>query len=245
MILAALALGCRGPASVEVDPALAYLVTSDTIALIGVNLDDLRATPLFRRWLATRIESLGKEGGVDFNKDVVELLAVSNGKEVIVYAKGKSSVLRLNSKIPPPLSKGAIPAALRQKIRSIPAGNQIWGAGIGSDPRLAAAIPESGNLANLRNMVASIQGWTLGIDLRSGLKVEANGVYATGADAKPIHDALRGLVGLGRLSTPTNAPELLRFYDGIKISQQNTGVRISANIPPLDVNAFLEKWTAP
>lgn len=224
VMLAWLGTGCgpRTPPSVEIDPALARLVPGDTLALMGVKVDALRATPLYGKWIAPRLDNLPK--------DVSELLVVSNGKSAAVFAKGKSSVFQLGSDVPPPRSKDGLPAGLREKMRSIPPQSQIWAAGIGSLALVDDAIPKDGNLANLRNVLSKIESWSAGADLRSGLKAEARGVYRTDADAKFIHDALRGLLGLGRLSTPDNAPELLRFYDGIQVAQQTNSVLVTADI---------------
>jgi hypothetical protein len=235
MVLAMLGSGCgpRTPPSVEIDPALARLVPGDTQALIGVQVDALRATPLYGKWVAPRLGNLAK--------DVSELLVVSNGKNTVVFAKGKSSVFQLGSDVPPPRAKDGLPAGLREKMRSLPPQSQIWAAGIGSLALVDGAIPMAGNLANLRNVLSNIESWSAGADLRSGLKIEARGVYRTEADAKVIHDALRGLLGLGRLSTPDNAPELLRFYDGIQVTQQTNSVRVTADIPADVLDKFLAR----
>jgi hypothetical protein len=156
---------------------------------------------------------------------------VYDGKKAAIFGKGKSSVFELGSKVPPRPAKGGIPAGLLEKMRGIPPQNQIWGAGIGSIALVDNAIPREGNFANLRNVFSSIESWSAGADLRSGLKAETNGIYRTEADAKTIHDALRGLLGLGRLTTPNDAPELMQFYDCIQITQQKNAVRVAADIP--------------
>ena len=243
LLILAAAVGCgpRKPTSVEVDPALAALVSSDTVALTGVKLDALRATPLYQKFLAQQFERLAKEGGAGLDKDVVELLAVSNGKDAAVFAKGKSGVFRLDSKEPPPRSKGAIPVALLKEMRTIPPRNQIWAAGIGSGALLTESLPESGNLANLRNLAAGLESYAVGMDLSKGLKLEANCVYRADTDAKRVHDGLRGLVAIGRLSTPKDAPELLSFYDGIQIGQQTNALKVTADIPADALQQFLER----
>jgi hypothetical protein len=182
---------------------------------------------------------------VDLQKDVTELLAVSNGKDTAIFAKGKSSVFRLYSKEPLPRVKGGIPAALLAKMRSIPPQNQIWAASIGASDQLARAIPNRGNLANLRNVVAGLESWTLGLDLRNGLKMEANCVYRTEADTKRVHDGLRGLVSLGRMSAPKDSPELLRLYDGIVITQQKTELKVATDVPADSVSRLLDQFRPP
>jgi len=245
--LVALAVGCglRQPASVEVDPELAALVPSDTLSLAGVKLDALRVTPIYQKWIAPELARLSKQSGVDLQKDVSELLAISNGKTAAVFAKGKSSVFRLDSKEPLPRVKGGIPAALLAKMRSIPPQNQVWAASIGGGDMLARALPDRGNLANLRNVVIGMESWTVGFDLRGGLKLEADCVYRTEADTKRVHDGLRGLVALGRMSAPKDSPEVLRLYDGIEISQEKNALKIAADIPADSVNRLLGQFRPP
>jgi hypothetical protein len=247
VVLLALAAGCglRQPSSVQVDPALAALVPSDTVSLTGVKLDALRVTPLYQKWIAPQLARISKQSGVDLQKDVTELLAISNGKDTAVFAKGKSSVFRIDSKEPLPRVKGGIPAALLAKMRSIPPQNQIWAASIGGSEELARALPNRGNLANLRNVVAGLESWTVGLDLRNGLKMEANCVYRTEADTKRVHDGLRGLVSLGRMSAPKDSPELLRLYDGIAISQQKSALKVAADVPADSVSRLLDKFRPP
>jgi hypothetical protein len=247
VVLAVLAAGCglRQPTSVEVDPALAALVPSDTLSLTGVNLDALRGTPLYQKWIAPELARLSKQSGVDLQKDASELLAISNGKTAAVFAKGKSSVFRVDSKEPLPRVKGGIPAALLAKMRTIPPQNQIWAASIGPTEGLAGAFSNLGNLANLRNVVIGLESWTVGLDLRDGLKLEANCVYRNEADTKRVHDGLRGLMALGRMSAPKNSPELLRIFDGIAISQDKSTLKIATDVPADSVSRLLGQFRPP
>jgi hypothetical protein len=247
VVLFVLAAGCglRQPSSVEVDPALAALVPSDTVSLTGVKLDALRATPLYQKWIAPSIARFPKQDGVDLQKDVSELLAISNGKETMVFAKGKSGVVRLNSKEPLPRANGGIPAALLAKMRSIPPQNQIWAASIGASDELVRSLPAGGILASLRTVVFGLESWTLGLDLRSGLKLEADLVYRTEADTTRVYKGLGGLIVLARGSVPKNSPELLRIYDGIQISQQKTALKVAADVPADAANRLVDQFRPP
>jgi len=228
IFLALIAAGC-GPRSAEVDPALARLVPSDTLALLDVKADALRATPLYRKYVAGRLESM------KVTDDVSEALAVSNGKDVVVFTKGKSGIAQYdrqgNRTAPTARAGSGVPPALREKLRSIAPRNQIFGAGIGGSLPMPDALPSQGNLANLQNLLKALESWTLAADLRSGVKLETEAVYKTEQDAKQIHDALRGLLGIARLSTPADSPELLRVYDGVKIAMQKSTVTASADVP--------------
>jgi hypothetical protein len=235
-LLAVLSCGC-GSKSVQIDPALARLVSSDAVALAGIKADELRATPLYRKYIASRLD--------DQAAGASELLIVYDGRKATAFGKSKSAVFELGSKVPPRPAKGGIPAGLREKVRAIPPQNQIWAVGIGSFAAMDGAIPSEGNFSNLRNVLSAIESWSVHADLRSGLKAESNGVYRTEADAKTVHDGLRGLLGLGRLTTPSDAPELLRFYDAIQITQQQKTVRVTADIPADALDQFLARLDRP
>ncbi len=231
LFLTVIALGCgpRAPTTAEVDPALARLIPSNALALVDVKADALRGSPLYKKYAADRLSSL------KVTEDVAEALAVSNGKDVSVFTKGKSGVWQYDSqgnRTAPPSRSGGVPPPLRDLLRGIPAQNQIFGAGLGSALPSPDALPQQGNLANLSNVLKALQSWTVSADLRSRVKLEVNAVYQTDADAKRINDALRGILGIARLSTPSDSPELLRVFDGIRITVDKAAVRVSTDIDP-------------
>jgi hypothetical protein len=230
LVLLVTGCGPRGTKTVEIDPALARLIPSDTTALANVKVDPLRASPLFQKYLAKQLASVSAS----------EVLFVSNGKDQRVFVKEKAGLFEFKkdgSKVKPTGPFGRLPPVLREKIRLIPVQSQIWGVGLGSSLMALDAIPKQGNLANLRNLFQALESWTVAATLSSNLKAEASAVYRTEQDAKQIHDALRGLLGLARLSTPSESPELLRLYDGIQISMEKNTVRVTADI----ATAHLEK----
>jgi hypothetical protein len=106
---------------------------------------------------------------------------------------------------------------------------------------MADSLPSQGNLANLQNLLKALASWTLAADLRTGVKLETEAVYKTEQDAKQIHDALRGLLGIARLSTPADAPELLRVYDAVKISMEKNRVAVSVEVAAETLEKAVER----
>ncbi len=107
-ILCFLMLGC-GPArtgAARIDPALAALVPSDTTLLAGVQMEALRATPLWQKYTAGRplaaFDEFTRETGLDLRKDVGEVLIASNGKDTAVMARGKFSPQGIEPRIERP-----------------------------------------------------------------------------------------------------------------------------------------------
>ena len=131
-------------------------------------------------------------------------------------------------------------AALLARAQEIPANNQVWSVSSGWTNLLGKAMPQTGNAANFSKIFRSLENTTFAADMRSGLNAIAAGDCRTEQDAKNLGDAVRGLVGMGRLSVPDDRPELLRFYDGIKVEQQQRSIRIIANIPQDLLDKFLE-----
>jgi hypothetical protein len=135
-----------------------------------------------------------------------------------------------------------LPPALRDLLRSLPADDQIYAALAGGLEGLNLTIPQDSNLGNIVSVLRAIDSATLGMDLRGGIAATADVTSKTERDAKFVHDMVRGIVGLGRLNTPDNRPELLRLYDAIKVDQQQTHTKVTADISPDLADRFLDLW---
>jgi hypothetical protein len=103
MILA----GCARQAAVgpKVDPALATLIPDDTTLAVGTRLEALEKTPVYQKYLADRkfpqVEEFAAQTGLDPQKDLWELLFVSNGKDKVLLGRG-----RFANEMEPRLEKG-------------------------------------------------------------------------------------------------------------------------------------------
>lgn len=97
--------GCRraAPGRVFVEPALESLVPPDTTMLAGLRLDKLRDTPAWNRILAQRLPSsvdrFAKDTGLDPRKDLWQFLVAGNGKDMVVFCRGKFSEMGLEPKL--------------------------------------------------------------------------------------------------------------------------------------------------
>ncbi len=135
-----------------------------------------------------------------------------------------------------------LPPALRDLLRTLPQSDQIYAALNGSLAGLNLAAPENSNLANIMQALRSVNNATLGMDLSSGLQLVAAVNCNTERDAKFVHDMLKGVIGLGRLNTPDNQPEMLKLYDAIQVTQQQTHAEVQANISQAQADKFLDLW---
>jgi hypothetical protein len=134
-------------------------------------------------------------------------------------------------------SRAGIPASLQPQVNSIPEASQFWAVFSGSGINLPFA--GDSNLGNLNQIVRSIENGRFSADLRNGFEFQANGNCTTDAEAKKIHDLLKGLVGIGRLSTPENQPDMLKVYDGIDVKQEGRAINVAANVSREIVDKFL------
>ncbi len=264
------------PTSVRMDPALSTMVPSDTLMLAGIRVDQLRKTAFWEQFVAGRelpwLETFVKRTGLDPRRDLWEFLLVSNGKDMLIMARGKFSYMGLEPKLEiegarrtaykgyniigddnvavtflntstalagrPNVLRSMIDnrgrhagpqKALADLIKTIPANNQVWAAGIGGFDRVP--VPQEGNLVNLGKLAALIQNGTAAADLSKGVHAVGHAQCLSEKEARTVESALKGFVGIARLSTPTNQPEMLRFYDGIQVSRQESSVRFNAEIP--------------
>lgn len=123
-----------------------------------------------------------------------------------------------------------IPPALEGGIRRLAPGAQIWAVTAARIPPLP--IPLQDNWVNLNRIFGSIEAGGLALTLGDSVTIAARGTCATAAEAGQLHGAMRGLVGLGRLATPSNRPQIARLYDSIRIGSQEREVILDAVVPP-------------
>lgn len=138
-------------------------------------------------------------------------------------------------------SSAGIPAAILEKMKTLPADSHAWAVSIAGLDGVPLPVPSSGNFGNLARLFRGVNGGTAWANLGAGLRAEISMTAAEAQSARQVHDALRGLIGIGRLSTPDNQRELLRFFDAIQVSQEASAVRVRADLP-LDLLLEFEQF---
>jgi hypothetical protein len=124
---------------------------------------------------------------------------------------------------------GGVPGELEERLAVIPKGDQVWVASRGG---LAfSEVPMRSDIESaLSNIVSYISATSFGIGFDSGTHVNAEIICVSTEGAERVRDALRGGIGLARLTTRDNEMELLRAYDAIQVSQDQQTVRVKADI---------------
>jgi hypothetical protein len=153
-------------------------------------------------------------------------------------AAGPATALR--SLIDQGPSNRGLPPALAELLRALPGSDQIYAALIGGLEGLSLAVPKADVLGNVTQVLQAVDSAALGMDLSKGLDAIVRVNSKTERDAKFVHDMVRGLVGFGRLNAPENQPELLKLYDAIQVTQQQTLTVIKADIPADQTDRFLD-----
>lgn len=268
------------PTSVFIDPALSIVIPSDAYALVGVRLEKLPDTPLYKKYLGNRpielLDNFQKQTGIDARKDLYELLTSITDHGTLTLIKGKfadvvgrapniqfggtqptmyksmmllgteeSGIVFLNSSVAALGTQAQLRTLIDQRDRGpapnvktflakaegIPHEAQIWSISLRSGNPFPLPIPKSGNMANLNRVFQSLQEFAGWADLRNGVQFTLRGTCPNDQEAQRLGDTLRGFVGLLRLSTPSTRPELLRVYDAVNVTQQQSRVDVKGNIP--------------
>jgi len=127
------------------------------------------------------------------------------------------------------------PKWLTERAMALPSSSQIWFVGSvagqfnkfsqgGRGPASSMGIDPS-------QFLDALQLLTAHIDLQTGVKAHLEGQSVAENDARRLNDALRAGLGLARLSTGNNNPQLLRLIDGAKVVQKEKAVMVDINWP--------------
>jgi hypothetical protein len=121
-------------------------------------------------------------------------------------------------------------AALLARARSVAEDYQFWVVAAGTSQLISENLPGASNGLDFGRIFRSLQNALFEADLRTGLKGFVEGDCTTAQDAKNLSDAARGMVGMARLNTPEDQPDLLRVWDGFKVEQSDRKVTLTMDV---------------
>ena len=196
-----------------------------------------RMTDLEARFKSNGVTPSNYKGHALFGDDRAAVTFIDDSTAVA----GSPADLRVLLDQPSGSGRG-LPVALRDLLRTLPAGDQVYAALTGGVENLNLPLPREGNLGNVMQALRSVDSAMLGMDLSKGIDAIAVVNCNTERDAKFVHDLVRGLVGFGRLNTPDNRPDLLKLYDSIQVTQQQTQTKATADVPQELADKFLDLW---
>jgi hypothetical protein len=124
-------------------------------------------------------------------------------------------------------SGNSISEPLEERLKQVPKADQIW---IVSNGLPFADAPMRSDIQSaLSNITNYISGATVGVLVDTGTHFKIDLTCISEEGAKRVHDALRGAIGLGRLSTRDDQQELMQVYDAINVDQDKTVVHVHAD----------------
>ncbi|MDQ2712335.1 MAG: hypothetical protein M3Y24_08930 [Acidobacteriota bacterium] len=266
--------GKHSASGVSIHRDLRKLVSPDTTALAGCDLDRLKVTDFYKRHQAQLniplIDGVAQQSGFDPRRNLTELLVTWNGKDLFFATRGNFKQQQIENQLaksskPVPFeghtlftdSKGAfaflddhvaiagqrssvenviegqsrdeMPDELAHRLAGMSEGNQIWMVSRGSLP-FADMHMRSDYASILANFVGFIKGTSTGIEAGSGIHLKSEIDCVSDEGAKRVNDALRGGIGLARLSTKDDQLDMLKAYDAIHVTKDNQAVYVDANL---------------
>ena len=121
-------------------------------------------------------------------------------------------------------------APLLATVASVGDQTPLWGTSSGFAGFLASNLPRAGNGIDFSAIFKGIESTWFSASVTSGLQASIHATAATEKDAMNLRDTAKGLIGLGRLSTPQDKPDLLRFWDGLTVEQSGRYFTLNADI---------------
>ena len=221
--LAGVAISCRSiHAPAGVSREMAALIPADTLILAGLNLDDLRASPLYPK-LPPAARALTEPF-----RDAAYLLVASNGKDIAAIARGRFREAPPGATLAAPSlavaghknGRDGAPDLLA-RAASLAGGKQIWIVARGGVP-----LPVAGNAANLNRLLRNTEYAAMAARVGSGIEIEATAVGRTAEAGREFEENLRAIL---TLTAAANArqPDLVALIHSIQISREDRTVRAS------------------
>ena len=124
---------------------------------------------------------------------------------------------------------GEVPQELEQRLRDLPNHDQIWAVSRGG--LHFAEMPMRSDIGSaLSNITGYVSETSWGIGLDTGFHLQADVLCTSNQGAQRVRDALKGGIGLARLTTKDDQPDVLRLYDAIQVNQDQQTVHIRADL---------------
>lgn len=207
MLLVLLSAGCSRFNSTSSAEDLTVCVPSETMALAGLHLDQIRTSAWYRSLPATFTAVLEP-----FQQASYVVLAYS-GNDLLIVARGTFAAAPLGGVLVTPRLALAGPpnlirAATQQRARGKTGAPALVArtAAIAAKPiwiatRGGMALPLSGNLENINRLLRFTDFVTVTADLKSPLELEAIGSSPTTEAAGQLEEKLRAILTLAKATT--------------------------------------------
>jgi hypothetical protein len=239
LVALAAAISCRpinAPAGVDRD--MAASIPADTLILGGVNLDELRASPLYPK-LPPAARALAEP-----LRNARYLLLASTGKDIVAIARGRFREAPAGATLVAPGlavtgSPDSVQAAIAQhktgrngapdllaRAASFADGKQIWMVARGGVP-----LPVAGNAENLNRLLSNTEYAGIAVRLGSGIEIEATAIGRTAEAAREFEENLRAILSLTAAAS-ARQPDVVALIRSVQIRREDRTVRASLSGGP-------------
>jgi hypothetical protein len=272
--------GCREPGAkgIRPDRTLKPFIPSDTPVLAGMDLDTIKATPLYKRHEGQLnlpfLKAASERVGLDPRKDISVILLAWRGAQPLAIVRGRFSSSELGPKltslgaretrhngtplfvsdggeslffpeknvlIAAPVEalrpvidagrNGRVPNDIAARMQTLPGSAQLWA--VSTQGLGLSRVPMRSDIDSaLSNIVGYVTGGIMGMTIDAGVHLQADLSCISNQGAQRVHDALRGGIGLARLTTKDDELDLLRVYDAIRVDQDQQTVHVRADLGP-------------
>ena len=230
--LAAATISCRpinAPAGIGRD--MAASIPADTLILAGLNLDELRASPLYPK-LPPAVRTLAEP-----LRDAGYLLLAFNGKDLLSIARGPFREAPPDATLlAPGLSAAGSPGSVRAAVAqhktgrpgapglfaraaTVADGVQMWMVARGGVP-----LPVAGNAANLNRLLRDTEYATIAVRIGSRIEIEASAAGRTAEAAREFEESVRAILSLAAVAN-ARQPDLVALIRSIQIRRDDRTVR--------------------
>ncbi len=138
---------------------------------------------------------------------------------------------------------GSIPDEIKARLADVPSDSQIWEVSRGGLPGTGLALRSDLDSA-LSNFASFVTGTSFGMRFDAGAHLLARVICKSPEGAQRVNDAMRGLIGLARLSTKDNELDLLRLWDSVSITKEQQFVKVQADLPADLADKLIDKVAA-
>jgi hypothetical protein len=244
--LASFSISCHSGAPTAIDAKLFAYVPAGANILAGVNLQRLRASPLYPQLPPAAAVFLAPLGNAE------SLLVASHGSEYLALSRGAFRQAPAGAVLLHPGIAGAgSPAWLRnaaarsggsspllERAKAVADASEIWMVADG-----AATLPVTGNAANLNRLLHSTQYATLSVRLTSNISIDVEGMCGTADSARQLEGTLRAFLSLGA-AAEGHQQAVAGLLKRIRISRDDRAVHMTLTVDAGELAQFLKLFTS-
>lgn len=184
-----------------------------------------------------RMANIPFKGQVLIGNENSAMWFVNNATAFAGPTKALRRVIELREKSPLP------PQALLDAIGTLPINDHFF---FVSTLPIDQTLPEMnfGGTGRLKSIPLKLDRILGSGNLTNGFHLKARLESSDPKALDQLNSAVRGLIGIGRITTPADRQEMLRFYDGIQVNREAGAIKLEMDLPDDIVAGLLNNLTS-